>query len=149
MIDNHVTSLETSKRLKELGVPQESVFGWRMKHSEPDRWIIWTSGTTETFVGDESASAFLASELGEMLPLEFWRKGRRFEFATNVGRSNDHSCNKTWGCGYYHEGRTPYGLDETDLETQAEADTEADARAKLLIYLIEQGIVDPKKLNKE
>jgi hypothetical protein len=79
-IENHVTSLEVSNRLRELGVKHKSIFGWADVgyHSDvrpDDPWVIiggtadhkpfdWNQGKYTT----KFVAAFLASELGDMLP---------------------------------------------------------------------------------
>lgn len=62
-LEQQVTSLEISKRLKELGVKQESYFIWV---EEGWRHIPFLSDRNHGYVG--SCSAFTSSELGEMLP---------------------------------------------------------------------------------
>lgn len=69
MIQNHLTSQPLSKRLKELGVPQKSEF-YHVKDNfyyhqvksleEKDKMIIED--------GVDVSSAFLSSELGELMP---------------------------------------------------------------------------------
>jgi len=65
MIKNHVTSLELSKRLKECGVPQKSVFCWFHGGIDGGAWVLQKD---EDEPNGAIASAFLASEIGEMLP---------------------------------------------------------------------------------
>ena len=70
-IEQHVTSLSISKKLKELGVKQESLYYWVRGNSEyePEFRVISDVRGNEvynTFI--EKYSAFLASELGELLP---------------------------------------------------------------------------------
>lgn len=120
-LEQHVTSLELSKRLKELGVPQDNshfVWGGWVK-----RYVSQVETRKQAYAASfrTEASAFLASELGEMLPTAVWNTIR------NVGNK-----------------RSRRAVDFNG--TLFMADTEADARAKLLIHLIEQGIVDPKTL---
>ena len=119
MIEQHVTSLELSTRLKELGVPQESSLVW-FKPDDVRR--------RDEMLGIYPA-AFLASELGEMLPNDIERNGDHFSLR----------CEKAAGWTVGYPGTTSIRWHESD--------TESDARAKLLICLIEQGFVDPKKLS--
>lgn len=114
-LEEQVASLELSKRLKELGVKQESYFSWyehrepRTKHQIEGPWI-----TTTHYTGPEKClgAAFSVAELGEMLPDDWLHTSRHG------------SC---WYCP-----RRP---------KETEADTEANARATMLIYAIEKGIV--------
>lgn len=126
-LKHQVTSLEIAKQLKSLGVKQESLFSWYM----------YTSGDMNDGVGEEyklmmgaphkntsETSAFTVAELGELLrEVQTWIDcgdvcyDLSFENAKpTVG----------WG-GNLHE------------ETAA---TEADARGKLLIYLLTHGLQD-------
>src|SRR3990167_3436279 len=113
-LEQQVTSLELSKKLKELGVKQESLFYW------------YQAGNGHIFVAyrDDSftkgiASAFTASELGEMLP--------RYCEVTFKNRAEDRKKIR-WNCdGNFNE---------------TEEATEADARAKMLIYLIENKLLN-------
>lgn len=65
-LSNHVCSLEWAIKLREVGVPQKSVF----------YWITWVDGDTtlHNYSGENQElvknfySAFLSSELGEILP---------------------------------------------------------------------------------
>lgn len=128
-LEDQVCSLEPAKRLKELGVKQESYFYWNCftpptgslspyeeiqdhKHSQ----------ATEHF------SAFTVAELGEMLPT-FYKGGQLM-----AGRFKDKD---GWWVSYFEDGC---------YEPTTEADTEARARAKMLIYLIEQGLVSPEAI---
>lgn len=114
-IEKQVTSLELSKRLKELGVEQESLFWW-VNYDYPlgvrdDLWNVQGN-----HVGyKEYYSAFTVAELGEMLPEGI--------------RSSKYQ--RKWICKKGHTRNTYYEY----------ADTEADARAKMLIYLLENKLI--------
>jgi hypothetical protein len=80
-IEEQVTSLEVSKKLKELGVKQESLWYW------------WKAGhifvEERRYAGrqwEKLASAFTVAELGEMLPDNFYTTKD-----TTTGKT-------TWGC---------------------------------------------------
>jgi len=110
-IENHVVNLELSKRLKKLGVKQESEFWW--VKTQYDGWKIQNQKGS-AFLGNimPSISAFLSSELGDLFPKDYC-----IEFNGDQ-----------WMC-YKEIPRIEYG------------NTEADARAKMLIYLIENKIM--------
>lgn len=129
-IEDQVCSLELAKKLKELGIRQESLwywsyqsfitgYEWRITMSKPDfgeDQII--EQTTDAF------SAFGVAELGEMLPNPLHYKGKRIFFGSEkVGGY--------WECG-----------SEGMLEHTFEAKVEADARAKMLIYLLENKLLN-------
>lgn len=65
-----VTSLELSKRLKELGVKQDSLFYWNEVKDPGGRWswVIETKPMSMKGADGNSFSAYTAGELGEMLP---------------------------------------------------------------------------------
>jgi hypothetical protein len=117
-LEDQVCSLELAKRLKELGVPQESLFYW---HITTDGIMLNDSlsfftcfkkyiETRDRYVtsGGEVFSAFTVAELGEEL---FKNYG---SFISNV-----------------------HGVETIDRNCEIKADTEANARAKMKIYLIE------------
>jgi hypothetical protein len=65
MNPKYCISLELAKRLKELGVKQESEFYWAISIPSKREWIL-TPIKTNT-----SLSAFTVGELGERLPKTF------------------------------------------------------------------------------
>ena len=70
MIERHVVNSELSKKLKELGVKQESYFHWGNPPFAKDGFNIlhFDEWQDSAKCGYDTYSAFLASELGEMLP---------------------------------------------------------------------------------
>lgn len=142
-LEQQVCSLELAKKLKELGVKQESLFYWRLGYSVIESFDNGVSlgkkgefsdyqiefypkprFTTANFKWNESdlrklneteVSAFTVAELGEMLP-GYYTVARKDNF-------------DRWSVG--HE----------QLRKDFIADTEADARAKMLIYLLENGLL--------
>src|SRR4051812_36893725 len=67
-LEQQVCSLELAKRLKELGVKQESLYYWNIRHI----WIV-LKAIGEPYITrkpEDYASAFTVAELGEMLPSE-------------------------------------------------------------------------------
>jgi hypothetical protein len=61
-IESQVTSLDLSKRLKELGIKQDSLFYWLINEA------ICYRGECLPLMGEQWWSAFTASELLELLP---------------------------------------------------------------------------------
>lgn len=122
-LENQVCSLDLSKRLRELGVKQESLF-------------YFSEGTIQRFgmiaerfedLDKDDVSAFTVAELGEMLPHIIHTPssdGYREQLVTTYKRKSDY-------------------LASAGLFYEVLADTEANARAKMLIHLIEQGIFKP------
>lgn len=125
MLSHHVTSLELSKKLKELGVKQESLFCWgkdgKRLHASTDGY-----GSLHWQEPDE-CSAYLASELGKWLP----------ENVTTNGKG-------TVTVSPEIEG--PTMMDILDEFKPQEGMTEADGRAQILIILITSGLIDLPKV---
>lgn len=120
-LSQQVVSLDLSKRLKELGVKQESYFWWVETFN---RSKIITSNQGEDYyrsVWDERISAFTVAELGEMLP---------------SGISSVRGASGKWIV--YKSAGFDLGITEVP---DVKADTEADTRAKMLIYLLENNLI--------
>jgi hypothetical protein len=125
-LENQVVSLELAKRLKELGVKQDSICQLVRFSDRPDG--------TEHYVldmlcrmgqnGNETYSAFTVAELGRYMP------------TTYLGDLVSLIPNKTVG-GYWR-------VDLDDEGMLCSETTEADARAKLLIYLLENNLIEIK-----
>lgn len=144
-LEQQVCSLESAKRLKELGVKQESLYHWRNSTLTAYNWRVDTDHTKQPVFwlddksyddddaesndykrtrveSQEELSAFTVAELGEMLPTDIkalegtaWFETRK---KTTTGQ---------W--------MVAYDWDEDAYVKHA--DTEAEARAKMLIYLLE------------
>jgi hypothetical protein len=144
-LEDQVVSLDLAKRLKELGVKQESLYSWsvpdvskaqsginadNLKKCEPGLFpsdVPWG----EFF---EPIAAFTVAELGEMLPVEVTvPEGDSYLLKLHMG---------TRLASRAHVARVLYeDVDEDNWLHSVEADTEADARAKMLIYLIENKLI--------
>ncbi len=131
-LEQQVSNLELSRRLKELGVKQESYFCWQPVARVEDGGILKDTGTCRlvrfedrgSYAYSKTFAAFTVAELGEMLPEKIKEP---------VGESE-------FGCGkgfVYYAKHVPH----VAVCHGQVADTEANARAKMLIYLIEQGIL--------
>jgi len=122
-LEQQVVSLELAKELKELGYPQESLFYWYLTNpSSTKEWIL----TRGRFPSSEYfCSAFIVSELGEMLPAH---DGEAY-YITQKGLFGN-----SWFC-------TRCRLTDMKDLHQEEAKTEADARAKMLIYLLKNKLI--------
>jgi hypothetical protein len=157
-LEEQICGLELAKRLKELGVRQESRFFWGKRNYTGDpTYELFLSVNPNPFLHhgisitadrinphterpdvfefedygtDESCSAFTVAELGEMLP---WgvqdERHKKYSFWTApVNDGNE------WGCAYEGAHKNLGGFVFV-------ADTEADARAKMLIYLLENNLI--------
>lgn len=129
-----LVNLELSKKLKELGVKQESLWWWIKTHDcygDLDNFEVGRdydkTAWIESKMGTEVYSAFTVAELGEMLP-------------DIIG---DDKHNIIYHCSLFKD-RIEY-KDYTDSHYLIQqADTEANARAKILIYLIEHKLMKNK-----
>ncbi len=122
-LENQLTNLKLSQRLEELGVKQESYFWWidycgkkyeigtkkEMKQCRIFRYV------------QNHYSAFTVAELGEMLPNNL--DDHKWELQITKVFDN------TWYTSYYDKINKKY--------IHYQAKTEADARAKMLICILE------------
>lgn len=142
-LGDQVCSLELAKRLKELGVVQDSIFSW-MRKSDGRMFVSSAYGCDcwlELGYESENAySAFTSSEIGEMLPdcidgvILFNNKHTTLidlngHFIKSSKKDNEYKI--------YIDGLTKVTIFFSKKE--------ADARAKMLIYLIENGLVKNEK----
>lgn len=123
-IKKQVCSLELAKRLQKLGVNRDSIFLWDERNGGCKLVFDITGLTPYT----HQIRAFTVAELGEILSTcRFWSE--HFELTLGV----------------YHTGtfRNFYCKTEQDSHSDKhlEAETEADARAKMLIYLLENKLI--------
>lgn len=132
-LEDQVVSLDLAKRLKELGVKQKSHFIWANGGYKwfvsPDHEIIRIN---DPGYAQPWPSAFTVAEMGEMLPPGIASFQERM--------ANTQAEIKKWFCAYEEEADDHGPVINPRVEN---ADTEADARAKMLIYLIEKGMVKP------
>lgn len=138
-------SLELANRLKELGVMQESAFCWVVLHGNKyilgieipgsmDEKVILLPSTDSRIKYNqdfkECYAAFTVAELGSLLPVEIQFEGNQcFKIMWENGLRDLHS--------------VAYELGEHRIKLQEFDKTEVNARAKMLIYLVEHGIVKP------
>lgn len=136
-LKNQVTSLELSKKLKKLGVKQESYFHhiksvdeWEIENITMFERMDWEWGGCRRVKDLEHYSAFTVAELGEMLPSHIMsgivQRLRLISNGTDFAVS--------------------YGTDGVVTQTNClfKDKLEVNARAKMLIYLIENKLI---KLN--
>lgn len=133
-LENQVTSLEISKRLKELGVKQESLFSRYLYPVQDDgnatEYLVLTSKKRNRECNDK-VSAFTVAELGEMLPAKINGFDIRYEKIVT-----EHGFYR-WSVTYWEIGRE----DEQRFEGRYSDIGEADARGKMFIYLLENKLI--------
>lgn len=134
-IENQVCTIEQAKKLKELGIRQESFFAWidegQLLSRHSPNLPLMNIATSFT-------AAFTVAELSEMLPDYYpsWR----FEVTTGGP--------KKWVATVICSPKPP-GIDDihTASEFDRHGDTQAEALATLLIALLETGTVTPEQIN--
>lgn len=122
-LQKQVVFLELAKRLKELGVPQVGLYAWDTSQ-EPHKLRKGGIVRNPAF---KAITAFTVAELGEMLRESYYSKwettwdsiGDNWRGSLNTGTTNDGQLIHHW----------------------VDANTEADARAKCLIYLLENELI--------
>lgn len=141
-LEKQVCSLELAKRLKELKFKQESLFYHVRLTDTPDAREHWLLRDRKWGVGAlEEYSAFTVAELGQLLPDELCDEDEDLPyFLTSEKRSDP----DYWVLYYKQNDRGLLGGLNGPLHI--EAATEADARAEMLIYLIEHKLIDPSTL---
>ena len=121
-----LSNLKLSKKLKELGVKQESLW-WHRSPTPSHGRDWWNIETCQDSHAKENYSAFTVAELGEMLP-DILKENNQELQITKVSFSK-----KPWCVSYYDKIEKMY--------IHQPAETEANARAKMIIYLIENKLI--------
>ena len=131
-LKNQVTSLELSKKLKELGVKQDSLFYLDVKSG--DIHYGFPSGNiSKDEIGKRFISAFTVAELGEILPREI-----NIPFKNGKPRDSNNPLRIIRGVGWRVIYVKPKGVAEY-FETQDE--NLSNSMAKMLIYLITNNLI--------
>lgn len=126
-LENQVTNLELSKKLKELGVKQESLFYWHETEKDEDYWIDADTpvydielkmGSSVPYYGNSVYiySAFTVAELGEII---------------RVANNAD-----VWAAYKAVGGKEIFGLGGIIKQS-----LNVELLAKMLIYLIENKLI--------
>ncbi len=119
-LEQQVCSLELAIKLKKLGVTAPSIFFFEWTGAKPNE----IEQNTEPCYNLDNVNAYTVAELGEIM------KGK------GMGTSAYASIGETWWVagGEWDVGKQKYTHTE-------QADNEADARAKTLIYLLEHNLI--------
>lgn len=130
-LEDQVVSLELAKRLKKLSVKQESLFYWEkcpenhykfmISHAETHNIISGEWGDCHILENQENYSAFTVAELGCLLPGSWSDRMIKFDKIENS-----------------HEAEL------MDGDFHIVSYTEANARGEMLIYLIENKLMEIK-----
>jgi hypothetical protein len=148
-IEQQVISIEIAKKLKSLGVRQDSVYYWlyipekeifdsninrRRVRKESYKLLPWIKNKA---VHNEVWAAFNVAELGEMLPAgapipHNTRFGKWFKSSELVIKKLPQNCD--WHAQFVNPNTGVKSVGFT-------ADTEADARGELLLFLLRNNLV--------
>ena len=118
-----VPRLETCKKLKELGYPQDTSFH-HIKLNNGHISLLFSNEAVIPYMKNDSIAAPTASELGQWLPL--WIKHKNKGCEMHQGKCAD----LMWFLDYL-------SLD-CSVENRIEHSNEAELRAQMLIWLIEK-----------
>lgn len=121
-----LSNLELSRKLKILGIKQQSAFYYIHSSSLGKKWRIAAAGTFVKNYHEEHIAAFTVAELGKLLPDGF------ATYRTPDGK---------WRLGWNPT------LTLSLKEFKSGCDTEANARSTMLIYLVREGIVKCEEVN--
>lgn len=129
-LEKQVISLDLARKLKELGVKQDSLFWWGYRFDVKKRplvsdgqWKLFMQSVENPVLGSD-VSAFTVAELGEMLPATITRNTDTYFL----------HCEKVGGWSIYYPGiKTLY--------IEGGNENEADVRAHMLIYLIDKKLI--------
>jgi hypothetical protein len=145
-LEDQICAIEHAKRFKELGIKQHSLFYFvkdqftqlPMMECNPDKFII-RSKPFITSNPDNFYSAFTVAELGEMLPATITIPHTWAPYELKMYK---HSY------GYYIAYYTPNREEGYTLLYALKDKKEANARAKMLIYLLENKLITVEEINK-
>lgn len=125
-IENQVVNLELSKKLKELRVVKESIFFYEWSGAKE----LSMNENHKPYFNIDGINTYTVAELGEMLPDSIYDE----DLYTSKHRNN-------WSVEYMNLPE-----DKPECLRSLSAKTEANARAKMLIWLIENKHINPKEI---
>lgn len=137
-LQNQVCSVEQAKRLKELGVNEKTFFSWELNY-EPEPRLVVSVDWNEI----NHLSAYTVAEFGIMLPhpdnltvLGGFVYMSQCDISSNDGMP--------WYCIWeYDTDKEERGMRREIISGK----TEAEARAAMLIYLLEYNIITAEEVN--
>jgi len=123
--EQRVSNLELSKKLRDLNVKQDS-FWWWYYSGRTEEWTLGDEFEEQNIANCcDKVSAFSVGELGEMLPANKVRTLKWFS---------------DWYCEVFDDV-----VEQLNAICRKVAITEANARAKCLIYLLENKLMEIPK----
>lgn len=128
--ENQFSSPELSQKLFELNVSSDTCFIWVWNKSDHPKsgWSLFANSpyVQRNLLWNKILPAYSCAELGEMLPYEIYDQSLILT--------------KCWSCWQIKYSDGEY-LRESII-TEIQDDTEANCRAKMLIYLIENKLIN-------
>lgn len=133
-LEEQVTNRQLSKKLQKLKIKRETLFSWVISRRDGETFVLdyndscGLCSASYNANRDKAVSAFTVAELGELLP--------------NGVSTEKMKDGKSW-CPNWSYNSLTLGIDNyVDLiKRYKNIRTEADARAILLIFLIEKKII--------
>jgi len=143
-LKNQVTNLELSRKMNDLGFKQESLFFWNVDKAyiNQDNMYTISYGIKTSKFAVNVCSAYTVAELGDMLPLKlhcasyFTIKEKWIDKLDGIHR--DYFFNYK---GIYDENMANGECTVRKTLIGSQSKNEANARAKMLIYLKENNLI--------
>jgi hypothetical protein len=145
-LEKQVCNLELAKKLKELGIKQESLFYWNeginINDEQEEVNHICLLNHNQTFSHWKFYSAFTIAELGEFLPKQIKSSNQTgFLFYDFEAEELSYIC-----LGHNEYGNYRYPLVLNSQQLIFDGKEEVNSRAKALIYLIENDLIKVEDL---
>lgn len=137
-LEDQCCSLELAKKLKDLGVEQKSIFVWEYYDDQCHglKYIPYAV-VPNIYNKFKLYAAYTVAELGEMVPTKVRKQGWiEFKKIRNSATKKYH-----YLCLYKE-----YAYHINEINYNCSAENEADARAKMLIYLLENNLITKKEI---
>ena len=139
-LKDQVVSLDLAKALKEAGVKQESLFYWFFDaHSFKPNWYIDLRNST--YSEEKRMSAFTSAEVGEWLPMDLSLLNTTPPRGIFGFRTKKVSDGSLWRIAYYKKNPK----EKNRILHEVSDKNEAKARGQMLLYLIQQGLIQMSK----
>lgn len=132
-LEDQCCSIELAKRLKELGVKQESLFYWVERRGFGSEYGT-DFGDPELRISPHHVSSLIALEPDRRPDGQFYRSFSAFTVA---------ELGEMLPKGYYTWRNHGWCGSKKETELMETSETEADCRAKMIIHLIEKGTFKP------
>lgn len=146
-LKNQVCTLEQAKRLSELGISEGSNFYYyQCMYREEEKGKIdcgsWEFCAKPSYHKNSESHypAFTVAELGVMLPAGMQKRGRKDEF---VWFYNGFDTDERYFNSGLNSTKSRYWTKKIINATK----TEAQARAEMLIHLLENKLITPEQVN--